>query len=180
MKLTKERKIYVGLFVLAAAAFVGDQLFSGPSHPEASAEAALVVPAAARTAAIASISTAKERASASLEQGGSSLRLAEKLAAVDREQALSTTELSDPFQTAKSWDAPQVSSDNRPAAFAQRHKLTAVMVSSARNGGESAIIDGELVRVGQSLDGFRLIEVSTRSAVFECNKQLARLALADN
>ena len=68
--------------------------------------------------------------------------------------------------------------DGRAFTFGQRHRLTAVMVSGARGG--SAIIDGQLIKVGQSLEGFKLIEVSTRSATFEYNKQIARLTLTDN
>ena len=51
------------------------------------------------------------------------------------------------------------------------------MVGNAR--GSSALIDGQLVRVGQSIEGHTLVEVTTRSAIFECNKQVVRLAMSD-
>jgi len=167
MKLTKERKIYAGLFLVALCALVGDQIFSGPS----AASAADTEPVASAT--VHAAAPAVTQHSAIIKQ------LAQRLRTLDHDEALSASAVSDPFKLSKSWEsASDGPTDNRVWAFNQRHHLTAVMVSGARGG--SAIIDGDLVRVGQSLEGFKLIEVSTRSATFECNKQLARLALADN
>lgn len=170
MKLTKERKIYAGLFLVAVCAFIGNEVFSGPSEASA-ADAAPVASAPVRTAAPAAPTVSQH--SAMTDQ------LAQRLRTLDHDEALSASAVSDPFKLSKSWEgASDGPTDNRVWAFNQRHHLTAVMVSGARGG--SAIIDGELVRVGQSLEGFKLIEVSTRSATFECNKQIARLALSDN
>jgi hypothetical protein len=170
MKLTKERKIYAGLFVLAACAFAGDQLFSGPKEAAASVDAAVV--ATAQAAPAAAGATKPNPHSANTTQ------LAQRLRALDHEEALSASALSDPFKLSKTWDgAALAQGDGSISSFIQRHRLTAVMVSGVRG---SAIIDGELVRVGQSLEGFKLVEVSTKSAMFERNKQIARLTLTDN
>jgi hypothetical protein len=168
MKLTKERKIYAGLFIVAACAFAGDQIFSGPKEAAANADVAVVTarPAPAATATAVSNHTLI------------TTELAQKLRALDHDQALSAAPLSDPFTLSKTWETSDASVDGRLSGFNQRHHLTAVMVGGARE--SSAIIDGQLVRVGQSIDGFKLIEVSRTSATFECHKQLARLVLADN
>jgi hypothetical protein len=172
MKLTKERKIYAGLFVAAACALIGDQLFSGSQPVPASAVAAIVASAEPHKAAAPVIAASSPR-SATL------VGLAQKLRNLDHDQVLSASALSDPFQMPKGWDnASDSPADNRVATFSQRHHVSALMVSGARGG--SAIIDGQPVRVGQSLDGFKLVEVSTKSAVFEWNKQVARLVLPDN
>jgi hypothetical protein len=170
MKLTKERKIYVGLFVLAAGAFLGDQLFSGPNAASADVE----------PAAVATARPASSPASASVSpRAAMTVQLAERLRTLDHDQALSATALSDPFKLSKSWDGlSDAPADGQAWSFSRRHRLTAVMVSGARGG--SAIIDGQLVAVGQSLEGFKLVEVSTRSATFEHDKQIARLTLTDN
>jgi hypothetical protein len=169
MKLTKERKIYAGLLVLAACAFIGDQVFSGPTEAAASADVAVATAPAAKP-----LAPAAEPIRSTI-----TTRLAQRLRALDHDQALSATALSDPFKLSKTWGSGSGSpADGQAWSFSQRHRLTAVMVAGARGG--SAILDGELIRVGQSLDGFKLIEVSTQSATFECNKQLARLTLTDN
>lgn len=168
MKLTKERKIYGGLFLVALCALIGDQVFSGPSRA-AAADSEVVASAPVHTAP----------AATPVAHSAITNQLAQRLRTLDHDQALSASALSDPFKVSKIWDgAADGPTVNRIWAFNQRHHLTAVMVSGARGG--SAIIDGELVRLGQSLEGFKLIEVSTRSATFECNKQLARLTLTDN
>jgi hypothetical protein len=172
MKLTKERKVLVGILAVAGCALVWDQCFSGPeADAPAGAEAALVAPVGAPA-------KPAPTAMGSVEQTPPLLRLTEKLQAVDREQQLSITPLSDPFKIPAAWTGPGAVFEGTGATFAQRHHLTAIMVSGARRG--SAIIDGELVRVGQTLDGYKLVEVTTRSAVFECNQQVARLVLSDN
>ena len=50
MKLTKERKIYAGLVVVAACALIGDLVFSGPQQAAANADVAMVAPAATLSA----------------------------------------------------------------------------------------------------------------------------------
>ena len=170
MKLTKERKIYAGLFVVAACVFVGDQIFSGPKEAAASTDQAVVATARPPHAA--------PPASTASTHSRITNQLAQRLRTLDHDQALSATALSDPFKLSKAWDnGSDALADGRAWSFNQKHHLTAVMVSGGRG---TAIIDGQLVRLGQSIDGFKLVEVSTKSAVFECNKQIARLVLADN
>jgi hypothetical protein len=56
--------------------------------------------------------------------------------------------------------------------FRQSHRLTGVLSSSGR---EHAMVDNQIVAVGQSVDGFKLVSVSHRSATFESGE--ARVVL---
>ena len=58
--------------------------------------------------------------------------------------------------------------------FAAAHQLEAVLISET---GQLAIVDGRPIRVGESLDGFRLAGVETLAAVFERDGQRVRLSI---
>jgi hypothetical protein len=49
--------------------------------------------------------------------------------------------------------------------FQAAHRLTGTVVTA--EGGGHAMVDGKLVRLGQSLDGYRLVGVGFRKVVFE-------------
>jgi hypothetical protein len=59
--------------------------------------------------------------------------------------------------------------------FAAAHRLEAVLISES---GQLAIVDGRPIRVGESLDGFRLAGVETLAAVFERGGQRVRLSIS--
>jgi hypothetical protein len=61
--------------------------------------------------------------------------------------------------------------------FRARHRLTAVMVDSA---GGQAIVDGRLLKVGQTLDGFVLSSVQMRTAVFTNDEGSVELRLPES
>ncbi len=48
----------------------------------------------------------------------------------------------------------------------------------ATGGGGRAVVDGRTFRIGQHLDGFELISVNQRSAVFESNGTRVKLTLS--
>jgi len=58
------------------------------------------------------------------------------------------------------------------AQFKQNHRLFAVMTGA---GARLAIVDQQRVRVGQSVDGCKLVEIMGQSALFQCADGLAEL-----
>jgi len=92
----------------------------------------------------------------------------------------------DAFRASEAWMATTPESvqavEHRMSAstFRAKYNLDATMV--AENGGY-AVVDGELLRVGESIDGYRLVSVAERSALFEAGDLQVELALetpADN
>ena len=59
--------------------------------------------------------------------------------------------------------------------FAAVHRLEAVLISES---GQLAIVDGRPIRVGESLDGFRLAGVEPLAANFERGDQRVRLSIS--
>src|SRR6185369_1249306 len=59
-------------------------------------------------------------------------------------------------------------------AFTAAHTLMAVMINPR---GSVAIIDGERMRVGESLAGWKLVSLAERSAVFSADGLTAELRL---
>lgn len=60
----------------------------------------------------------------------------------------------------------------RAAEFAEAHRLSGVFV------GQSAIVDGRLVRIGQKVDDAELLRVEGNKAHFQCSDGQATLSLA--
>ena len=67
--------------------------------------------------------------------------------------------------------------DRRSAAleFQKNHKLLAVMTAPDTR---VAIVDEEWVRVGQAVDGCRLLEIMGQTALFECADGRAELVVS--
>jgi hypothetical protein len=85
----------------------------------------------------------------------------------------------DAFELGDAWgihsDAPRpqrLMADN----FRQAHRLTGVLQSAGR---AYAMIDGRIVTIGQTIDGFKLTEVAHRSATFESNTEKVVLSLSE-
>ena len=60
----------------------------------------------------------------------------------------------------------------RAAEFAEAHRLSGVFV------GQSAIVDGHLVRIGQKVDDAELLRVEGNKAHFQCSDGQATLSLS--
>src|SRR5204863_413663 len=60
------------------------------------------------------------------------------------------------------------------AEFTQRHKIGAVMLNPR---GSLAIVDDERITVGESIEGWKLVSVAERTAVFEFNGVRAELRI---
>lgn len=87
--------------------------------------------------------------------------------------------LRDPFSLPPSWSDTTAGkgegSTDTTGGFVRRHQFRAVVV---RNGESSALVDDSFLVPGQSLDGFTLVAVGPRSALFERDGQQVVLHLA--
>lgn len=71
----------------------------------------------------------------------------------------------------------QVQSENpsqQNTGFASRHHLTAVL---SQPSGDIAVVDGRLLKIGDTVEGVELIKIETDGAVFKLGEQEIRLPL---
>jgi len=171
LKITKKQAVYGGLLAVAVAALAIDRLFfSEPSTAQAS-------PAVAEAAAAPALPSVEKTGKP--EPAVSDSVPTDGLIS-DHLQSMPMVDLKampDAFAPSKVWTlachpppppppplpAPPPKIDHSAADFAAAHKLSAVLTS--HNGG-SAIVDDEMVRVGQMIDGFTLISVQSTAARF--------------
>jgi len=85
-----------------------------------------------------------------------------------------------PFALPSSWsnlkEKPARTPSDAGEVFARRHQLTAVVLDGPRS---YVLIDDRLLRPGEKIDGFRLVTVENRAALFEGAGMRVRLELAD-
>jgi len=167
MKLTKQRKVYLGVLAVGLVALVIDRAFlGGGGVSPSSAEGAVIPPVKAPAGAM------------SPQQPNVSI--ADRLAAAT--EAANASELKDAFRPSDAWLAQLRPSADRPAvapldlaqSFSQRHRLMGVMLQT---GGGKAIVDDRCMAVGEKMDGFTLVAVEKNSAVFTCGDSRAELKL---
>jgi hypothetical protein len=71
--------------------------------------------------------------------------------------------------------APQTPEDQRTEQFRRAHKLSAVITGPA---GDAAVIAGRTVLVGQQFEGFKLVSIGDRRAVFQLDDLEVVLTIA--
>ena len=85
-------------------------------------------------------------------------------------------ETRDIFVVPVAWIGPQKAEQvlaapaPRTPRFDETHRLTALILNGDRSG---ALIDGMMIKVGQSIDGYRLMSVANNVAVFESANERA-------
>jgi hypothetical protein len=173
MKLTRERKIFASVLGLVVVAFAVDQMTGGgPSTADASDSA----PAQSETAPLlmsssttpATADKVAAAAAASSNAMNLSARMSNCFAAANAGRDAKSPSR-DLFRLPAKW-SNQIQSSSADAArvaaerFARSHRLSAVSRNAA--GGTLAVVEGKLLHVGASLDGFTLSEVSADAAVF--------------
>lgn len=192
---TKSQKVALGLLGLAVVAFVVDRFVIGTDETTAVAAANEFVPAgsaapaaagrsvaapqaAARSAGVAATPNASSPGTATSQPAS----LASRLAALDQAMRLSRESVADAFRPSAAWVAasqpppppgpaaapaptpkPAPPKVDHGAVFAKRYQLSALM-NDGRGG--MAIVNGKLYKVGQSVGGFRLIDVGLTEAIF--------------
>jgi len=174
MPLNTRQKIYAAVLSLGAVALVADRTIfadQGASLPDPAK--LLVAPADGKPAAARPPAPADSAADLS----AFAARLETTAAGIDPAQA------KDAFRLPADWvrhDAADPLAQAAQAAqrFAQSHHLAAVVVGQDR-GESAAIVDGRLVNLSQTLDGFRLVALDKQSATWEANGARVKLHLQD-
>ena len=182
---TKRGKALAAVLGVAVAIFVADRILGlvpmGPETAEASAGDG--------TASLHDEFGKEMRATAALTNIPLEPRtLAKRLKELRDEGGIDPMNVRDAMRPSRGWLGQGEPAPARPRGprsrdlavlyarqFLQRHKLTATAVSA--NGG-TAIIDGQCVTVGRTLDGMRLVSVDRRSATFQGGGIRVRLTLA--
>ncbi len=178
MMLTKQQKAFATVAVLAALALAADRLFFAPGMVtadtsefaiDASGDEGSKSNAAKQSAAVpARISTV----------------IAQRLDQIAQLESFDLSHVSDAFWPGW-YVAPEpeqlpameeaVPVGPSPAEqFQQQHRLTAVM-GTGQSG--YAVVDGQMLRLGQKIDGFTLTAISERSAIFELGDLRVELAV---
>ncbi len=153
-------KIYAGALGVAFAALIYDQCrSSGPARARAA-----VIPPVAALARPAPEAVASRPVVATVAFATSDIarRLRELAGGSDP-----LANLRDAFAPSVDWAAERRAAADAAAfptgtAFAAAHKLSVVLLPRGHGSG-AAVIGGRLVRVGQAVDGYRLIDVGPRS-----------------
>lgn len=171
MKLGKKQTAYGVVLGLAATGFVVDRLFFTP----ATAEAAAPHVAAASPATTAPPSPSPSTAIQPIPAGW----LAERLRGSSPD---SDNQLRDVFAVPASWrPAPKAAAAEvalKPKLFGDQfrseHHLEAVVIDGRKS---RAVVDGQMVSVGNSMDGFQLVALDRKSARFIRGEEQVSLSL---
>ena len=171
--LTKKRKIYIAALAIAGVAWIVDRGIATPSAAgPATAEASIAVPAAERDATPVAFD-----ATPPCDAG--TVSVSQQLSSLAQASGVDATPGVDVFRPSADWLADAVTAAKPPAEsldtarpeklFAEQHHLTGVMVADQQH---LIIVNGKALRIGQVIDGFRLVEIGDRSAVFENDAQV--------
>lgn len=173
VELSAKRTFLFGLAALGAAALIADRVLlgggsvTGPAEAQASYEKGAVEAGAGVSRTDTSTGTAVRRSGARpdspLLHRMKELPEADDYPRVAGLNAFKPPEawLPEPVEVVE--EEPEPEPDRRAENFAAMHRLTAVMSGPS---GDLAVIGGQTIRLGQSLDGFTLVAVDSRSAIF--------------
>jgi hypothetical protein len=174
MSVSMQRKLAFGILGLALTALVVDKAVFGPSGasaaPTAPAAAAAPEPAPRRVvlgSPAAKASAAKLENRLKVATGGVKWSADEVVASLRKSPSWATGE-----------GAHEAAAADGPASFREKHELKAIM--TAKGAGDAtriALIGGRSLQPGQELDGYTLVSVGARSAVFEAGAHRVVLTL---
>jgi hypothetical protein len=170
MTLTRRQKTLIGIFCVGLTALVLDRVLLRPQGGPGAASADSLGQAAESTLLVENLPAVKSGAAPSVAQRLSDL--------ADEEPNLAG--LRNPFSLPASWSdktarGPRVGMD-AAARFVRAHELTAVVIDGPRS---YVLVDNHLLVCGQTIDGFELVSVAGRSAVFEREGKRVALELLD-
>ena len=178
MALKKRQKVGIGILALGLAALAVDRAFVLPESAPAGQPAftddyTIKAPAEDISPSAPAPTIIKEPVAASVTQ---------KLEAAWSHKHLSLDRARNLFTLPESWQQKSdPSSGGRPFVAATRnftgsHKLEAIIVDPQ---GKHALVDDNLYRLGQELDGFELVAINRASVTFERNQEQIELKLAE-
>jgi hypothetical protein len=178
MKVTSQQKVLGAVLIVGAIALTADRLVF--LNRTASAETAPAASEYAMPAAPTATAGTAASAPKAPVTGAAALSVAQRL----RDAAKNAPQSDgDAFTFPQSWRqaepaaaAPDNAATLAAEQFKSAHRLTGVLTA---NGRAVAMIDGRIVPVGQSIDGYRLIEISHRSATFELGHSQITLMMAE-
>ncbi len=159
MNLSKRQKILLGVFFIGLVGLVADRTILRPQGgPEAASAESSAAPSATR----------HPGGAPGEENPSTRAPLAERLNKLLPDTENGAVELRDPFALPVSWSgsgtANQEKIPDAAGTFARTHQLKAVVV---QGDDVSAQVDDGFLVPGQTIDGFKLVSVDYRSAVFE-------------
>ncbi len=176
MKLSMARKVYLAILAAAAAALLADRLLVGYDETPEQARASVGpsrpgAPAAAERPTSSPVGAAGPSGPASL---------ADRLKKAAGEAGLDPDSAADAFAPSELWLAQPEEAQagkNLPTpgeVFATGHRLSSVVLAGE---GGWAIVNGKIVRLGERIDGFDLVELTRSSAVFQAGQERVELKL---
>ena len=168
MPRTRTQKRYASVLGACLLALAADRLFLAPEQAEAVTSAPTPPPPAPPSRTVPPVLASQKP-------------IAALFATIAEERGIDPTKVPDAFRVPTAWlprQGPSGSAWDRPDAerFRAAHRLNAVM---ALESGGYAIVDGRRLRVGQEIDGFRLVEIRVRSIVLESAGLQIELTLSD-
>jgi hypothetical protein len=185
MQWTKQQKIVGAVLVLAVAAFVVDRWVIGHEDDDGALVSAQGTAAPHRAPgpsrrtiqrqakpAAAAVAAAPEASLGDVAALAERLRCAAEAREIDLEKTVR-----DAFRPPQAWVTAGATDEQLAAAALQARKLTAVARRPSGRG--VAIVQDKTVTVGQSLDGFTLIAVTEKSAMFRRGSLLVELKLTE-
>jgi hypothetical protein len=175
MKCPNSRKVCLAILALVVVGFLVDRLVldSGATLPReaaASAKPAAVAPAPAPAAGAA-------------EAVAGYPAVTDRLGAIAEARGLDPASVRDAFVPPEPWlseltappppPPPPVKAE--PARdFARGHRLTSVLLAGE---GGSAVVDGRFLRLGQEIDGHKLVRLTADAAFFQSGDECVELKL---
>jgi hypothetical protein len=112
-----------------------------------------------------------------------------QLETIAKKRAFDLTTVTNAFEPSANWiqttvkqAMPEIQEDNKAKQLAQRlkqftHKYRLMAVIHNETGG-AAIVNNRTISVGTKLDGFKLVTITSRGAIFEDNDQQIKMKVA--
>jgi len=170
MNLTKRQKMLSAVFLLGLVGLVADRTILRPQGGPSAASAQSVSETPSAVGPSDSVPAADSAAAPAT--------VAERLNRLLSGPTASPDELRNPFSMPPSWSGTGATTAEKPPdttdVFLRKHQLKAVVMQGQE---ACAQIDDSFLVPGQSVDGFKLLSVNERTAVFEREGKQAILEL---
>lgn len=171
MNLSKRQKLLAAVFLVGLVGLVADRTILRPQGGPAAASAESL-PASPRAAVSAGNVPAGDNAPAPAT-------VAERLNNLLAGPEMGMQELRDPFALPPSWSGTTTATGQKipdaTTVFVRKHQLKAVFMQGEET---CAQVDDTFLVPGQSVDGFKLVSVDQRTALFEHEGKQVTLELA--
>ena len=156
MTLTKQQKILIGVFVCVLVGLVCDQTLLLPEGAGAeTVEGSPIKRPSVSAMTVPSLPTTP----------AASAQLKERMEALLPDGELDLTAARDAFMLPAAWSGGRNQSavGSKVSEFRKKYRLKALILDGQE---QAAFVGEEFVRIGQVLDGFRLVELDENSATF--------------